>query len=440
MLPVRYWNSVALQLNAIDHSGALAPLEQGGPVRSARVLALLHIAIHDVVAIVSEAFSPVVVQADGGHFGTDMASAIAGASRTVLSALYPRQAEIIEGHYRVALTPNADPNAVIFGEEVAREILLERSDDEYQGPSSYKYVDRPGAHRPDPFSPNQLAYAPDWGRTKAYSFSSANRPGLKPPPSLSSVEYGAAFNEVKTTGEAGLLHRDPTGGTVGVSWAYDGTSGLGTPTRLFNQVLGEVVSSQEMSTLEEARLYALVNVGLADAGVACWYYKYLYNVWRPVVAVREADFGYGPSGIGDQNDRTSADPFWAPYGAPDTNGSRRLNFTPGFPAYPSGHSVFGATAFKLIGRYFKSPLSEIKFTFRSDEFNGANRDAQGVVRPKLTRKLTLEDALRENGESRVFLGVHWRFDITGGEELGAAVEEMVHEFFGRPTHPRPYRF
>src|SRR6185436_5837109 len=97
------------------------------------------------------------------------------------------------------------------------------------------------------------------------------------------------------------------------------------------------------------RLLALVNVAMADAGIAIWESKYFYQFWRPVTGIREADAGMGPTGSGDGNAQTIADPGFLPLGAPASN-LLGPNFTPPFPSYPSGHAGFGGALFQVLRR------------------------------------------------------------------------------------------
>ena len=104
--------------------------------------------------------------------------------------------------------------------------------------------------------------------------------------------------------------------------------------------------------VELARLLALVNVAMADAGIASWESKYYYQFWRPVTGIREADRGTGPTGRGDGNPPTVGDPTFSPLGAPASN-LQGPNFTPPFPAYPSGHAVFGGALFQTLRNFYR---------------------------------------------------------------------------------------
>ncbi|HVH04691.1 MAG TPA: vanadium-dependent haloperoxidase, partial [Myxococcota bacterium] len=167
---------------------------------------------------------------------------------------------------------------------------------------------------------------------------------------------------------------------------------------------------------------ALVNTAMADAGIASWESKYFYQFWRPVTGIRESDGG-GPTGLGDGNPSTLGDPDFSPLGAPASN-LQGPNFTPPFPAYPSGHATFGGALFETLRNFYGT--DRIPFTFVSDELNGVTRDNAGNVRPLKPRSFkTLSQAEEENGQSRIYLGIHWSFDKTQGIAQGRRIADWV---------------
>src|SRR5262249_48876855 len=151
--------------------------------------------------------------------------------------------------------------------------------------------------------------------------------------------------------------------------------------------------------------------------------KYYYQYWRPVTGIREADVGTGPTGLGDGNRATVADPTFRPLGAPASNLTGK-DFTPPFPSYPSGHAGFGGALFEVLREFYGR--DDIAFTFISDELNGITVGSDGQTRPLQPRSFTsLSQAEDENGQSRIYLGIHWSFDKTEGIAQGRRVARYV---------------
>jgi hypothetical protein len=155
--------------------------------------------------------------------------------------------------------------------------------------------------------------------------------------------------------------RTPEQTVIGLFWGYDGAAELGTPPRLYNQIVRQVAIAQNNDPAKNARLFAFVNAAMADAGILAWEQKYRYDLWRPVVGIREHDPSMGPAAAEAANTLPDVgDAGWLPLGAPSTNsdGVRRAfkkNGTPHFPAYPSGHATFGAAAFQITRLFYDRP-------------------------------------------------------------------------------------
>jgi PAP2 superfamily protein len=446
-----FWNRVTMDANALDHTpvrqgeNRSRSGEQAGPTRTARAFAIVHIAISDAVNAIHRRYNT-YTDLEQVPASTSLDAAIAQAAHDTLIALYPAQKPKFDQLLAndLALIPNGNDKTrgIALGSEAAAKILALRANDGSQhnepcvvlpcptGGLLYTTSNLPGRWRRDPIGLSPLALGALWRVVTPFVLTSASQFRTPPPPLLTSSAYTAAFNEVKQKGGDGVI--TPTNRTAdqtiaGIYWGYDGTPSLGTPPRLYNQIAVHIASQRGTDVIDLARLLALLNVGMADAGLAAWDSKYQFDFWRPITGIREADPGTGPTGAGDGNPATIGDTNFTPLGAPASNlfgPNFQPNFTPPFPAYPSGHATFGATLFQTLRLFYGTDA--IAFSFVSDEFNGVTRDNKGNIRPRVTRNFSsLSHAEEENGQSRIYLGIHWAFDKTEGIIQGRRVANYV---------------
>lgn len=488
---ILYWNEVALEANRVSHTNGKN--EQTGPTLSSRALGITHLAMYDAIAGVNNnpagypAYLPGLPSAP---VGASADAAVAAAAHATLSKLFPSQKAFFDlKHEQAGLQPPGLKEGHEFGLKVAQLLLEDRKKDPDASDSGYAASAARGAHRVDPDNPNQGYHAPFYG-AKSRLFSASVRHGLSNPPAPGTAEYTRALRQVRGRGVAPqLMGTVPSGmrrtvdqTLIGVYWGYDGAAELGTPPRLYNQIVREVAihknnpNSAALNTpLENALLFALVNVAMADAGILAWEQKYIHDFWRPVLGIREHDVSMGPAGTGNNNLNNDCQPDWLPLGAPATNAMNKdftpsvssypcghtqtgvaKNFTPPFPAYPSGHATFGAAAFHITRLFYgilagdRNPDNLFDgLSFVSEEYNGVNKDNKGTVRPRHVRGFPggLWQMIEENGRSRVYLGVHWVFDAfavdnndepdygqnVGGVPLGVTIAEDIFGGFSAGT-------
>jgi hypothetical protein len=277
-------------------------------------------------------------------------------------------------------------------------------------------------------------YAPTWGNVAPFIFTDATR--LPDPRNLN---YAEDFALIKAIGKDKSTTRTPKELEIGVFWAYDGMFDIGVPPRLYQQAIDAVIESASRSPFHRAkvnsgakllRVYALTATVMADSCIRAWYEKYDWNIWRPTNGIR-----FTPAISG-----TEADPSWLPYGIPQTKadvaapgsggpGLSASTLTPQFPAYPSGHATMGTAIFEMLK---KELVLGGGFTFAlgSDELNGKTIDKDGGVRPNVGKvRMSITTAIKDNKESRAFLGVHWKFDSDQGGALGVEIANKVFALF-----------
>lgn len=460
---ILYWNQVALDANRDSHSNPVR--EQAGPVLSSRALGIVHLAMYDAYAGTpgGDSLPPYLPGLGTADPGASVDAAIAAAAHGTLSALYPSQKATFDAHL-IAAPSAGSPVAVSaggqFGRKVAEAILEARAGDPGSGSAGYHPSPERGKHRVDPDNPAQGYYAPFYGAA-ARCFAVTERFGLDAPPKPGEPAYTAALRQVRGKGiapeltgtlPAGFAERTPAETLQGIWWGYDGANKLGTPPRLYNQIIRTLAEAKGNTLAQNAQLFAMVNAAMADAGILAWEQKYHHDLWRPVLGVREHDRSMGPEGVPRPTFSLNCDPGWLPLGAPSSNSTRK-NFTPNFPAYPSGHATFAAAAFGIARRFYgvTSPGPDDlldNLSFVSDEFDGATTDNHDTIRPRQDREFPggLWQMITENSLSRVFLGVHWYFDgfvpQTNGEvDLGENVGgvplglNIANDIFDNGLHP-----
>jgi vanadium chloroperoxidase len=456
----RFWIDMSLECVRRDHTTSLSSGDQRGPFLTARALGMALAALHDVRAAAAGSATrllSVPIHADLCHLpGTkEMDLAAAAACHQVLRLRYPNQAFLLEPAWLNWLDyfemGPAGTTVEMAGRTYGTAVHQFGRDDMAHARAAYTPDGMAYNHKAPPTQPTQGFAGGAWGN--ATPLAATRVLDFPPPPGrldaatvIATEQYRADFSKVAAKGEINRSRPgDPALRTlaeevIGIAWGYDGPQELGTPPRLYLQVVLTVLDSIEerspghLQELEELAVIAGAAVAMADAGIDAWHYKYApsHMMWRPAVGIREAVPGNGV-----------ADPDWLPLGRPDTNGTG-TGLTPDFPAYPSGHAAFGAAAFQLLRLFLVargvcgfdpagSGLDDLRFEFVSDEFDGRNRDPR-TQRPRDVLTLSYDSlwqAMVDNAVSRVYLGVHWQFDGITTRRPGT--EEDV---FGVPGTPR----
>jgi hypothetical protein len=371
--PVIEWNRVLI--------GILnTPGVQPATIHATRSLAILHAAIYDAVDSIERKSRPYLVTVDSPRRADSVAAATA-AGYTVLSSLYPAQQETLAAEFATSLAqvPNGyhKYEGVRTGEAVANALLALRADD---GSANAQPLFVPGT-QPGDYQLTPPAFAQplftQWPMVRPFVLRSASqfRPG--PPPALTSKAYTTALQEVQSLGAAGSTTRTADQTQIAQFW--------NPPIWIaWNNIAETAALAHHDSLLQDARLFALLNLGLADSTIAFYDAKYTYRFWRPVTAVR-----------------TMADPNWTP-----------VVPTAADPSYPGAHAVISAAAARILGTFFGGD----SFAFT----------AQSTALPGVERSFTsFSAAANEAALSRIYAGQHFRTDEIAGQQLGDEVADYV---------------
>jgi membrane-associated phospholipid phosphatase len=407
---------------------------------AARNLAMLHTGMYDAVNAISKTHKMYRVNIEAPAGASEEAAAIAAAHR-VLATLYPKQIaklDALKAETLAALPASQTPNnnnsvsinlsiypADIFsgkspisepqlaisrpqtdgiklGESVADRIVAWRQDDGVDVTMEYKPIDRLGMWQPVP--PDlKPASMPHWKNVKPFSMTKGSQFRIANMPSLISPEYLKEFRISKEIGSKDSKVRTPDQTVIAKFW-LDGT-GTVTPPGHWNQIAADLAVQRGNTLQQNARLFALLNIALADASIIDSDRKYTFSRWRPITGVHQADK--------DNNARTIPDPNWTPL----------LN-TPPSPSYVSGHSTFGGAAEVVLTSFFGNNTN---FT--------TNADPSLNLAPRSFRSFA-EAAAAAAGMSRVYGGVHWLSDNRDGLIAGQNLGKYVVKNFLSPESKR----
>jgi hypothetical protein len=378
------WNSAALDSIRV---------EKTPPPIASRALAMLHVAMYDAVNGITRTHQPYL---GAGHVAASASTvaAAATAGHSVLVALFPNQRTNFDAAYRASLVtiPNRPQKhfGTAWGQIVASKILQSRAHDGSDATVPYTPGSNPGDWVPTPpaFAP---ALLPGWGAVTPFGVPSAAGYLPPAPQAMISDQYASDVNLTMTMGAKTNSLRTPDQTEIALFWS-DG-AGTATPPGHWNVIAQEVAAAHGNSIEDNAMLFALLNISMADAAIVCWDGKYTYNRWRPITAIHNADLDGNPNTITDTN--------WAP-----------LIVTPPFPEYTSGHSTFSGAAAVALASFFGT--DHISFTIGSDGL------------PGVTRSFTsFSAAAEEAGMSRIYGGIHFMTANMNGLKCGRDIAAYV---------------
>lgn len=406
---VQRWNKTA---GAVAIASCISP--SSDPLHESRMYAMSSLAAHDALNAIDRRFESYALRGVQAREAPVIA-AVAAASRTALTSVVrelpenlfagclPSAIQVIEQAYaaELARVPDgwAKDLAVSVGSAAAQAIIRTRAGD---GSDTAMIVEnhpqgsRPGEWRFTPDRP--FAFAPGWADVRPFALRGAAGFRVEPPYRLGSPAYARDFAEVKAFGSDGVSApsaRTPDQAEAARFWIES------SPLQ-WNRIARDVAERGGYDSWTSARLFALLNVSLADGYVASFSVKYRHPFWRPVTAIREA--------AADGNPLTTADPDWTP-----------LDATPPIPDHDSAHAVQGAAAATVMAHIFGTD----RIGFQTCSLTLPEGEQCDDASPTLRSYPGFWHAARENANSRVWVGYHFRHASEVGLDHGRRVARLV---------------
>jgi hypothetical protein len=401
-------------------AACIEPPGSNDPLHESRLYAMMHVAIHDALNAIQRRSRPYAFDARG-YSQASPEAAVAAAARYALVPVisdipFPPeclQAGIatVKADYAAALAAIPDSSAktqgIQLGQASAAAIVALRAADGSDTPLldfQYPQGTLPGEFR---FPPGfNFAFAPGWGRVTPFVLQHASQFRANPPHQVSSNKYAADYNEVKSLGGDGvatLTARTDEQTQIGLFWIE--SSPLG-----WNRIARNVSASRRLGLWENARLFGLLNLALADGYIGAGEAKFHFNFWRPVTAIHNGDT--------DTNPDTAGDLTWTPLQA---------NYPT--PDHPSAHSVEGGAGAEVLKEFFGT--DQIAFSTCSLTLPAGSRCTD--TSPVSRSYASFSQAAEENAVSRIYVGIHFRHAVEEGVRQGRKIGNRAVNLFMRPV-------
>jgi hypothetical protein len=378
---VMEWNEIAL---------AATVTAGQGPVPQVRSMTIVQVSVHDAVNAITGKHPTYLPPHPAPAGASPDAAAIAAAHRALV-ALFPNplQVAVFDAARSYSLAARSltetDPGIQV-GDNAAAAILAARGGDGASA-AQFPYI-APGAGTPGVWVTIGTAAAllPGWGKVTPWVLHNGAQFRPDGPPELDSGRWARDYNEVKELGAATSATRTATQTEIGRFW-------LAPPSVIWNAVARRIIGARGLDVSDTAHTLALMYLASADASIACWDAKYVFNFWRPQAAIHNGHL--------DGNDETTGDQTWTP-----------LFPTPPHPDYLSGHAT-NSSAMATI----------LSFLFGDNP--GVTILATSPTNPGFPRQwTTFSEGVDEVVDARIYSGIHYRTS----DEVGARVGRQVARF------------
>ncbi len=390
--PVADWNAIAVQATI---TGA-----RPGPTGVLDV-AMVHAAIYDAVQAIEKRYEPYYVEIKEAS-GSPVVAA-AKAAHDVLVNRFPDQADFLDLTYQQYLVNHGlsetDPGVAVGTKAAAGIIALRACDGGFPipAPPAFTGGTDPGVWRPTPPA-NAAMLAPWLGSVTPFTLTRPSQFRAEPPPALSSRRYARDYDEVKALGALNNSSRTPEQTDIAHFWA-------GNTFVIWNRALRDITVAHVDNIADSARLFALVDLAVADALITSWNDKTHYVFWRPITAIREGNH--------DGNPYTAGDSTWL-----------SLITTPNYPDYTSGAVNFATAATRALEHFFG--MDRITFSVTTTNTGPTVEDTRTYQR--------FSDAAEQVVDARVYAGIHFRFADEAARIQGRQVADWGFKNFLRPRN------
>lgn len=363
------------------------------PFAGTRVMAIVHTAMFDAINSIEGQYAPYKFKVPAAA-GSSAEAAGNAAAHATLVALFPEQKAALDKAYQdfLAQIPEGAGKAsgIAIGEEVAAKVLDLRAKDGADAQNTYRPVTSPGV-----YVSTVLPVGSQWGNVTPWVIEKGSQFHPAPPPALTSSEWAADYNEIKELGGKKSTRRTPEQTEIARFWTITGPQS-------FDPIVRQLAGAPGRTLSQNARLFALVEMAVADSYIAVFEAKYAYNFWRPVTAIRNGDI--------DGNDATERDAAWEP-----------LVDTPLHPEYPCAHCINSGAARSVL---------EVEFGTGPNPLSMTSPTAPGVTH----KWPNIEAYAEEVSVARIYGGLHYRTSTVVGKAMGKKIGELACKSYLKPVH------
>ena len=373
-------------------------------LKGVRTAAMMHLAVHDALNAIDPRFGAYAYE--GEARGADPVAAASQAAFVIANDQYPAQRDVWDALRARGMSAARDRQAreagIALGEAAAQAVLAKRAGDRWDNTATYTFHPMaPGVYAEfaeHSGTPQGFVFGAGWATVEPFALKSSSQFRSPPPPAINSAEYTRAFDEVRSVGRFESRTRTADQTHLAFWWKDFAENS-------HNRLARQLVLEEQPDLWTAARLFALLNVAIMDAYIGVFDNKFFYNHWRPYTAIRWADH--------DGNPRTQAEPDW--------NNTHRHTYA--FPSYPSAHGTACAAAMTVMADTFGD---DRWFRMSTPQVDAAGPLSEKIAMKPATRSFdSFSAAARECAWSRVYLGIHFRYDSVEGIRLGNRIGHYV---------------